>query len=335
MIGAVNHSINRLSAMNGSAAIGFYAGRVGIAQVLIDIGDIVNREDLILRGLQELKTIDKASPSEQMIDVISGSAGIIPILLRAWRRFDCNELYETAVAHGSRLLKSAVKSDTGWSWTTSQEPEQDNLTGYSHGVAGIICALLELGRATNDVRFVDAAKEGLKYERHHFSTDHGNWPDFRSFGQPAKQPSYGMAWCHGAPGIGLSRLRVYQLLDNDSDVLAEVEVALKTTLASLAQPYMAKQASFSLCHGLFGNAEFPLLASQILGRPELRRVAHDVACLGIESIAEHDMPWPCGTTFGKETPNLMLGLAGIGYFYLRLHDSSRVPSTLLLTSNTP
>ena len=41
-------------------------------------------------------------------------------------------------------------------------------------------------------------------------------------------------------------------------------------------------------------------------------------------------PWPCGVMSGGETPNLMLGTAGIGYFYLRLYDAAAVPSVLLL-----
>jgi hypothetical protein len=39
---------------------------------------------------------------------------------------------------------------------------------------------------------------------------------------------------------------------------------------------------------------------------------------GIEQIERQDLRWPCGVTDGDETPNLMLGTAGIGYFYLRL-----------------
>jgi lantibiotic modifying enzyme len=38
--------------------------------------------------------------------------------------------------------------------------------------------------------------------------------------------------------------------------------------------------------------------------------------------------WPCGTIQG-DTPGLMLGRAGIGYFYLRLADPN-VPSVLLI-----
>jgi lantibiotic modifying enzyme len=33
---------------------------------------------------------------------------------------------------------------------------------------------------------------------------------------------------------------------------------------------------------------------------------------------------------GGETPNLMLGLAGIGYFYLRLYDPVKYPSVLII-----
>jgi lantibiotic modifying enzyme len=33
---------------------------------------------------------------------------------------------------------------------------------------------------------------------------------------------------------------------------------------------------------------------------------------------------------GGENPGLMLGLAGIGYFFLRLHDQSNVPSIMMV-----
>jgi lantibiotic modifying enzyme len=51
---------------------------------------------------------------------------------------------------------------------------------------------------------------------------------------------------------------------------------------------------------------------------------------GIEKIEHQDLRWPCGVTDGDETPNLMLGTAGIGYFYLRLYDPGNVPSVLIL-----
>jgi lantibiotic modifying enzyme len=41
--------------------------------------------------------------------------------------------------------------------------------------------------------------------------------------------------------------------------------------------------------------------------------------------------WPCGDPTGWESPGLMLGLAGIGYVYLRLATGRTVPSLLLPT----
>ena len=40
--------------------------------------------------------------------------------------------------------------------------------------------------------------------------------------------------------------------------------------------------------------------------------------------------WRCGVPGGVETPGLMTGLAGIGYQLLRLADSEKVPSLLLM-----
>ena len=41
--------------------------------------------------------------------------------------------------------------------------------------------------------------------------------------------------------------------------------------------------------------------------------------------------WPLWDRWWRGTPDLMLGLAGIGYFYLRLHDPT-IPSILLVES---
>src|SRR5262245_1285365 len=53
---------------------------------------------------------------------------------------------------------------------------------------------------------------------------------------------------------------------------------------------------------------------------------------GIERYAARKARWPCGTHVG-ETPNLMLGLAGIGHSYLRLYQPS-IPSILILQKDT-
>jgi lantibiotic biosynthesis protein len=64
-----------------------------------------------------------------------------------------------------------------------------------------------------------------------------------------------------------------------------------------------------------------LEADRILGAPDLREIAVNIGHAGIEQFESQRLPWPCGFPGGGETKNLMLGTAGIGYFYLRLHDS--------------
>jgi lantibiotic modifying enzyme len=89
------------------------------------------------------------------------------------------------------------------------------------------------------------------------------------------------------------------------------------------------QANFSLCHGLGGNAELLIYGAQVLHRPDYHAAAQQLGLKGIETYEKNRLPWPCGVLGGGETPNLLLGLAGIGYFFLRLHDPMMVPSILI------
>src|SRR5713226_1101979 len=125
----------------------------------------------------------------------------------------------TAIHLGKQLLRTAVHGDFGWSWDTLPTPVQRHLTGFGHGTAGIAWALAELSHATGDPQFREGVEQSLQYERHWFNRQLDNWPDFRDpaalpgyGGQDVHEPQYGLAWCHGAPGIGLGRVRTYALV---------------------------------------------------------------------------------------------------------------------------
>ena len=110
----------------------------------------------------------------------------------------------------------------------------------------------------------------------------------------------------------LSRLRGYQIL-KDERCKQEALAGLQTTQSALETGLGLKPESFSLCHGLGGNAEVLLHSREILGN-ECRgnaEVAFQIANWGISTYAEEG-DWPCGTA--RPTPSLMLGLAGIGYY---------------------
>jgi lantibiotic modifying enzyme len=118
-----------------------------------------------------------------------------------------------------------------------------------------------------------------------------------------------VAWCHGAPGIGFSRLKSLGDLDNP-EIREEIDTALRTTLEQ------GFGGNHSLCHGDLGNLDFILEASRVLDKPLLDRLVNQLSAMVLESASRYG--WLCGVPLNVETPGLMTGLAGIGYGMLRL-----------------
>jgi lantibiotic modifying enzyme len=332
-LGALNRSFSALPEIGDPLRHSVYSGAAGIAYAAIEIGEALGDERIVSSGLRELRDPRNVQPNETYVDIIGGCAGAIQMLIDIGRRYRVNEFLEVAAAHGKVLLKTAVKSDAGWSWDTLPGSGEKHLLGYGHGAGGIGGALIELWKATGDAEYSNAGLQAFRYERSFFSAEQHNWPDLRSMaplGITSPQAVYAMAWCHGAPGIGLSRLRAHELLANDPEVLRDLNEALHCTAAACSSVSFPASGNMSLCHGLGGNSDLLLAAADSLDRSDLRQIAEAVGRQAIAQIQVSELPWPCGVNGGGETPNLMLGLSGIGHFYLRLYDSARVPSILLL-----
>jgi lantibiotic biosynthesis protein len=328
---ALSQALTTVDSLVESGEYGFYSGLSGIGSACRDAGRASGHEALAARGEAALRAAARITPNRQRIDVINGSAGLIPILIESavgeWQ----DELIASAIRHGEELLDLAKRSERGWSWDTLGLPNEPHLLGFAHGVSGIACALAALAKATDRPDFLNGAREALRYERAHFRAAEGNWPDLRSFSQPVPggEPPCMVAWCHGAPGIGMARLNLHRLLPEEPEILAEAETAIRTTAATLDTASIQRLGNFSLCHGASGNADLLIIASDLLDRPELRSRAEAVGIRGIEQFEDRGSPWPCGVPAAGETPNLMLGLAGIGYFLLRLYDPENIPPVLL------
>lgn len=288
-----------------AAGSGLYSGGVGIHYVALEMD----------REIDENAVIRQAAPEHTALDVAGGSAGAIAMLLCLRRRTQSARLLEAAVQHGDLLLAEASKEEIGWSWNTTGAAR--NLTGFLHGAAGIGWALAELYAATREDRFRAAALEAFRYERSCWNPAERNWPDFRE-----AEPAYPVHWCHGATGIGFSRLRAWQIL-LDKELLAEAQSALARVREDMGSP-----DNYSLCHGEMGNADLLIHAAQVLGEEAWLTPVLATAQEGYERFERRRVPWPCGLPNANETPGLMLGLAGIGHFYLRVADPS-TPTVLL------
>ncbi len=332
--GAVNNIIKQSEDKLNLGDFGVFSGKLGIGYTLYSVGKKINKEEWISKGLDLIRNLEHSEIKDYEIDVISGVAGAIPVLLKIYQEENNKLFLDLAIRCGEFLIKKAIKTPSSWSWLTV-DPKH-GLTGYSHGAAGISLALLELFITTKQDKYKEAAFFGFSYEKELFNHQEANWPDLRE--QDGKsQPICGEMWCHGAPGIALSRLRAHQISGLEF-FRKEAEIALSTTYKSVQNSFNQANthANFSLCHGVAGNADILLSGGTFLSNQSLLAIAYQVGDMGIEKYDHTGLNWPSGindpsgrTPGQQETPGLMLGEAGTGYFYLRLHNPSKVDSILI------
>ena len=326
-LGAFEHALSRAGEVAPPSRLGAYGGQLGIALGAARAGAVLDEPRLVKRAGELVAGLDyETEPLEN--DLIAGRAGGVLSLL-ALRRLGVAEAeLERAVALGRNLIAVAERGEGGWSWSSPSTPEQRNLTGLSHGAAGVGLALLELHHASGEPDFGQAAEAAFAYERALYDPQARNWPDLREHvldGRPAEAAlPCATLWCHGAPGIALSRLRGCELgARNGCEQEARLALATTTTSVHAQLP----GGNYSLCHGLAGNTEV-LLEGAALLEVDALALAHEVADAGIEHYLETGAQWPLGV-FEGHSDSLLVGLAGTAYFYLRLHDPGR-PSILLL-----
>ncbi len=305
--------------------IGAFNGWGGVIYALAHLGVLWNEPALRTEAQELTERLPKLIEGDEQLDVISGAAGCIGSLLSLYRCAPSEHTLAAAIQCGDHLIARAQPMEQGIGWSPKFDGTKP-LAGFSHGAAGIAWALLELAALTGEERFRTAALAAIAYERSLFLPEVGNWPDLREFATKHQtdnnnQPACMTAWCHGAPGIGLARLRTLQYLD-DTEIRSEIEAALKTTLTQ------GFGHNHSLCHGDLGNLELLLLGSEILDDSQWRHQVNRIAAMILESIDRHG--WLCGIPLGVESPGLMTGIAGIGYELLRLAEHTRVPSVLVL-----
>ena len=303
-------------------SIGAFDGWGGIIYMLSHLAVLWQDAELIAWANTMVDRVPELLNNDKSLDIIGGCAGAIGALLALNKVSSSDKALAAAVQCGDRLLAEVRPMEQGAAWFNNIETVKP-ITGFAHGAAGIAWALMELGARTGNQKYKDAALNAIEYEHAQYSPAVGNWTDGSPEEKPGAKNEVGpsIAWCHGAPGIGLARLAAMKYVDHPT-IRKDLELAIQATLN------YGPGANHSICHGDLGNLDFLMQAHQAIGDQKLALKVDECTNQILASMSKYG--WRCGVPLAVESPALMNGLAGICLGLLRIADPDRVPSVLTL-----
>jgi lantibiotic modifying enzyme len=289
------------------------SGGTLLALQLLDQAGIDGAATLANLLVQQLRP--ERLQADEGLDVIGGVAGLIGPLLHQ----NTPQTLELAVAAADRLLSLQLASG---GWPSSGAPASQRrpaLTGFSHGAAGMAAALAQLAHATGEARFAEGAHRAIAYERGVFVSDQGNWPDFRSSSEPT---DFMLSWCHGAPGILLSRLVLQAARLADGQTGSEQQVARASTLAAIEHFTGAGHAEqpAHLCCGALGLTSLVRLDAEISCTPLDPRVTAAEASIISQARSSGSYTFFSVDGGSLSLPGLLTGKAGVALALLEASE---------------
>lgn len=306
---AIRFNINFLkqSKLYKHANIGLFNGiggellSLGLVSKIIDIEDC---EEVIKFALDNLKELVRRDLS---YDILGGASGLISSLIELLKIFpqfkdDITKLLEISYNH---IIENRIICDDYCYWKSKVAVPY---TGYAHGNAGIVSALIKL--KYNEKHLLNKnlvsdkiINEILNYQRNLYSNEYKNWKISNV------KDSYSNGWCHGAPGILLSSCNLLKYGYKDSHIEEELNTALETTIK------YGFGNNPTYCHGDLGNLEIINEFAKFKNDDELKRKCKATYIDLYENVISQK--WDTHIFRNTESLGLMLGLAGWGYSILR------------------
>ncbi|MGO9976092.1 MAG: lanthionine synthetase LanC family protein [Solirubrobacteraceae bacterium] len=319
-VAAADHALARIAELPDTLPL--YAGRLGVITAAAITAARLDNVSLAARAGSAASSVESLTGTATS-DLVGGSAGAIPAFLVLAKLGVDPTGREKALCVAQELVAAGVPARGGLSWR-GIEADRPPLTGVAHGAAGIGACLLCAYREFRDPHFRAAGEAAFAYEDSFLTAEATSWPDLRlrraqnGRGQEAwlRDPRYGWSpdlWCHGAPGIALTRAFGDRLTHN-TDMRRAAQRGAQAALRALERAKTALQSSepvdASLCHGVSGLVH---IVEQVdLGREATKRSRGILAALlrSAGSLAT-TASVACGTPSGAFTPSFMLGSAGV------------------------
>ena len=327
-----------------SASISLFTGRSSVSYFYIQLYLTTGLSDYLEKALhvekKNVASIDQLY-NHQITDYLNGISGRVLGLIYLHSVSNEHWILQTINDFTKEIFNRAYLEKGGLCWDRSSLSIH-GLCGFSHGASGVAKIFLELGNYLENESFFMIADMAFAYESMFYSVEANNWIDLRKMvftedDEKSFQSAYVSrdlnfftkgkdtfnAWCHGAAGVGLTRLRAYEVTKN-SKYLKEVELAIAKTIETDVKNKISQ--SFTLCHGRGGNADLFLESFRVLGKTRYWEYAQKIV---LDALDEKDRNgFYCSGTISRRDTSMFVGEAGVGYFFLRTLDPLNVPSIL-------
>lgn len=283
---------------------GAFKGVSGLFYILSKFGKELINEEYYIFIKDNISILDKLSEVDNINDLIAGNAGLIAVLLSIYQNTFDKELKDNIITicyKCIKRLKNNITIENSIDYIIDEEKLK--YSGFSHGTSGLISYIYKLYTITMDQEVYSIFTKLLKYERETFkSNESQDW----YISTENKDLSYG--WCHGSPGILLSRVILKELGYTDEIMDFEINAALTNTLK------YGVGNNISYCHGDLGNIDIILYYSKVFNDKKIDTLVRDMVNKLYQNTLKYN--WNNINKSYSKFKGLLIGISGIGMFLL-------------------
>lgn len=289
---------------------GAFAGEASVVYVYEVLYKITNEMKYLKYAEKHADILKHSIGNDKNNDIIYGNAGAIIVLVNLYHLTKRRMYLEWADIAGENVIRN--QHQEGW-----YSREGEVLSGFSHGISGIIFALSILNRECKKSLYTQAIQKGLLIEAKMYVEKYNNWMDNRKEVQRQSDEisKFMAAWCHGAPGILLARSKMRYLLKDFDEMTYQISQDTENALSGI------RLYGFSdndcICHGNLGNTEILLEYAKEYKDTETKQKYMKARTKIAQDILNDD--YDCARTYlhGYKIPGFMTGISGMGYSLLR------------------
>lgn len=289
---------------------GVFCGEGSILYALNILYEIYDDSKYKLYFDKWLSCMETIISEDCLFDLISGNSGIVLVLINMYKKTGTPTYLQKAIQIAEQLIEDMVTDKGKVGWKSEVVPEV--LAGFAHGNSGFIEMFSRLYEVYPQAKYLRVLSRLVEYENSLYSEKNNNWTDLRKFPEEDQNRDQPIAWCHGAAGILLSRLTLYNAIKNSGETALFQQVIKDISLAKNKLIEDGLHAGFCLCHGNMGNLLILKRYAEIFDDKQVRSICDSRFEQILEFLNDQNV-----LPTELYNPGFMTGLSGIAYALLK------------------